>query len=287
MFYEELSDRLELPGEVRELMASIRAKVGGMEKYQDRLFAPKYPVGILMLKLHCLARKKKIHPYSLDFYLLFVSAKRLLELYKQRGIDEAVFWNSIMDLKYKLHECKNVRGVWGTFVFWWFPNFYRLIRFGLGRFQYDVSKYHKKTYEKNGVTVNRGDVAFNFHIPSAGPLTEEMRMDSYKKAYEFFGEKPLVLFCHSWLLFPGNREFFPPTSRILDFMDDFDIIHSRRQLIFWDAWRIFGTNKRMPPDKLPAETSLQRAYIERLKKKEPVGAGFGIIVFDGEKIINK
>jgi len=57
-------------------------------------------------------------------------------------------------------------------------------------------------YEKCGNTLKRGDTVINFHIPSAGPLTDEKRLDSYKQAYKFFGGKdgePMAFVCGSWL----------------------------------------------------------------------------------------
>ena len=32
--------------------------------------------------------------------------------------------------------------------------------------------------------------------------------------------------CHSWLLYPDNEKFYPKGSNIIDFMHDFEIIHS-------------------------------------------------------------
>ena len=45
------------------------------------------------------------------------------------------------------------------------------------------------------------------------PLTDEVRFDAYKKAYEFFKdqrrEDGLIIFeCGSWLLYEGNKEIF-------------------------------------------------------------------------------
>jgi hypothetical protein len=70
-------------------------------------------------------------------------------------------------------------------------------------------------------------------------------------------------------------------------MDDFDITQSKDDPDFNDKWRIFATDEKLKPEQLPADTGLRRAYVNRLKEGKPVGTGFGVIVFDGEKIINK
>jgi hypothetical protein len=192
------------------------------------------------------------------------------------------------DLKYKLAECKTVHDIWGTFVFGWFREFYLMTRFGLGRLQYDVLTYNWEPYTKYGQSIQKGDAVFNCHIPSAGPLTKELCLDSYKRAYDFFGCRPLVVICDSWLLYPPQREFLPPSSRILEFMDNFDVIKSWDHADgFPDAWRVFGSDHTLPPDQWPTATGLQRAYAERVKQGLPVGNGQGVLVFDSEKIINR
>ena len=69
------------------------------------------------------------------------------------------------------------------------------------------------------------------HIPSSGePFDREARLASYKMAYDFFREElaggPLVCVCHSWLLYPGYKEVLKPTSNIVSFMGDFDIVEA-------------------------------------------------------------
>ena len=69
--------------------------------------------------------------------------------------------------------------------------------------------------------IKNPDKTLGFHIPSSGiPLTDEVRLDSYKKAYEFFKdyrrEDGLMIFeCGSWLLWDGYKEFLPAKSNIL------------------------------------------------------------------------
>ena len=286
-FFDKLSDALGLDGGERGLMAEYGKRFGGMAELQDALFEDGYPEDKLKERVAGFAKDNGAHEYTLSFYLLYISAERLHKAYKERGVDEGIFWDTVMDLKYKLDECKALHGVSGTFVFDWFPGFYRMTRFALGRLQYDVTVYPREDYVKGGVTVKKGAAAYSCHIPSSGPLDKESRIDSYKRAFKFFGKSksdPLAVICDSWLLYPAQREFLPP-CRILEFMDDFDIISHEDKKGFPDAWRVFGKEHTLPLEKWPAKTSLQRGYAARLKSGKPVGTGFGILVFDGENIL--
>jgi len=285
MFYEKLSDKLSLPQEVRELMFSLQQKLGDLPELQDLLFANEYTTEKMEEQLKKLSEETETHEYTLSFYLLFISTKRLHEIYSEKGISEDIFFNTMMDLKYKLDECRALHGIWGTFVFGWFPEFYRLRRFGLGRLQYEIVTYEWEDYEKNGVSVKKGDTVYFCHIPSAGALTKELRMDSYRQASVFFGEKRLIVICESWILYPQQKDFLPPHSNILDFMNDFDIISSEDDEGFPDAWRVFGKDHTLSPQQWPQETSMQRAYAKRILSGKPTGNGAGIIIFDGEKIL--
>ena len=73
-----------------------------------------------------------------------------------------------------------------------------------------------------------------------------------------------------------------------DFMEDFDIISNTREEndVFSASWSIFGCDYNEDMSKLPSDTSLQRNFIRYLKKEKNTGWGTGVILFDGEKIVN-
>jgi len=285
MFYEKFSNTLALPQEVRALMATLQTKLGDLPELQDKLFEQDYETPKLIEQLKQLSEETKIHEYTLSFYLLFVSAKRLYGIYEKQQLSEDIFFNTMHDLVCKLNECKAVHGIWGTFVFRWYPPFYRMKRFGLGRLQYDITTYEWEPYTKHGVSIKPGDTVYKCHIPSNGPLTKKARTDSYKKAFEFFKCNPLVIICDAWLLYPPHKDFLPQHLNIVDFMDDFDIISYKEEPMFSNAWRVFGASHTADPSLWPRETSLQRAYAERVQQGLPTGTGQGILVFDGNNII--
>lgn len=230
--------------------------------------------------------------YTMEFMLILNCMPILKERYDAAGIDEKIFWDSADDLRCKLIECINCKEVPGTFVAGWNDGFLKMRRFAYGRFQYELTTFG---FDFDFVTscgrrVSNGDTLVNFHIPSSGiPLTDEVRLASYKEAYKhyshLFPDGKVVFCCGSWLLYPRHREFLPAHSNILKFMDDFEIVSWAEKDGFGNDWRVFDKYADLPYDQLPRDTSLRRAYADWLVKTGKGGDGFGVIVFDGEKII--
>ncbi len=242
----------------------------------------------ILAELKVLSDKMGENEYTMNMCLLLGACPALRERYAEKGIDEEIYWKSIEDLKWKLFECMDCEEVWGTFVPGWYRGFFEMTRFGLGRFQFEETEFNAESYEKCGCKLKRGDRVINFHIPSAGPLTDDKRIDAYKRAYKFFGGRdgePMPFVCGSWLLYPAHREFLPENSNILRFMDDFDIVRSEDKTEFSDGWRVFGKYSDGPIDQLPEDTSIRRAFKKRLSEGKPTGSGYGVFFFDGEKIL--
>lgn len=253
-------------------------------------------LGEFIKEVEKLAQKKNENKYTLDFIFILNCTPWLYNEYRKKNIPEHIFYDTMNDMKCKLIECMDCKSVPGTFVGDWFGGFFEMRRFAFGRFQYEIIKDYDchgmdgyKT--KSGFVLKKGMTVINFHIPSSGiSLTDEVRMDSYKKAYEhykyLFPDGNVVFRCESWLLYPGHKEFLPEKSNILKFMDDFDIFIYKSHKEFTSAWRVFGKYADMPLELWPEDTSLRKAYVDRLKSGGDVpGWGEGVFVFDGEKIL--
>lgn len=236
-----------------------------------------------------LAKRMNVNPYTIHLLFYMYCSRTLMDRYKQSEISIDIFWNSMLDLRCKLWECHEVYDVWGTFVGEWFPGFFTMERYGIGRLQYEHIAFPYDEYIKNGYVIQKGDRVYNTHIPSSGSLTRDKRMDSYRRAYEFYKDelegRPLVVVCNSWLLYPDNEKFYPKHSNIIDFMHDFDIIDSEERDSFTNAWRVFGKHHDRAIEELPTDTSLQRAYVDWLKAGKKTGSGYGILLFDGQEIL--
>lgn len=230
--------------------------------------------------------------FTIEFVFILNCMPILKERYDKAGIPEKIFWDSADDLRCKLLECIKCKEVPGTFVAGWNDGFIKMTRFAYGRFQYELSEFNFDFdfITSCGKRVSRGDTLVNFHIPSSGiPLTDEVRLASYKEAYEhykhLFPDGKVVFCCGSWLLYPRHKEFLPENSNILKFMSDFEMVSWADKEGFSNDWRVFDKYAGLPYDQLPRDTSLRRAYADWLVKTGKAGDGYGVIVFDGEKII--
>ena len=221
-----------------------------------------------------------IHSYTAKLLILLCLTKRLREEYEARGVDIRIYWDTVLDLKYKNEECKLVKSIVGTFVAEWFFKFFDLTRFALGRLQFQIIDFAHE-YEKNGVKLTPQTKVIDVHIPrSLQPLDEKSCDEAFARAKAFFADKigdTCAFVCHSWLLYPEHETMLSHTSNVYRFMKRFDIIKSGISHGKNDLWRLFDTDEK-DPDKLPADSSMRRAYVNHLKNGGNVGWGFGVYV---------
>lgn len=232
-----------------------------------------------------MASRSGVSVYTVWGLFLALAAENAYKAYQEEGIPEKVFFDTFSDLRYKTIECKENKGVWGTFVAFWYPIFYRLDIFKLGRLEYELISYRGPETVLGGHTVRPGDKVLNIHIPSSGEAFHRAaRLESYRLAYEFFKDRlgggPLAFVCHSWLLYPEYRNVLPAGSNIVSFMDDFTILEAEDGA-FDDAWRVFGPEADKAPADLPERTSMQRAFKKHLLAGGKTGCAQGIFLFDG------
>lgn len=296
-FYELLMEKTNFPIEAREelLRCAERVMRGGYEtEFEDLLelyHRNDFRAGDTQPTLDCLARKAGISAYSLWLLVLMEWALRVKPEYERRGVSEEIIWDTFSDLKYKVLECQEIHGVWGNFVAFWYHVLFEGRVVKLGRLEFESEEYPlEEPFVFGDIVVKKGDPVKSVHIPSSGEAFDRAaRLDAYRRAYAFFkpelGDRPLVCICDSWLLYPAYRSLLTPTSNIRDFMDDFRLLHSRDEEVFSDAWRLYGRNYQKNPAELPEDTSMRRAFKQHLLKGGKTGAGFGIMLFDGEKIL--
>ena len=292
-FVKEICERLDFPAEARTCFLGVEQNLAANPAFAAslercvKLFCKSDEVSLRvpLQKVERLAKKYKENKYTMDLVYIMHCARRTRKRYAEQGLPDELFWDGMFDLKYKLLECMACKNVPGTFVAGWNEGFLRLGRFTLGRFQYEPNgEYDGKDLKLEcGLTVKKGDKFVGFHIPSSGqPLTDEVRNDSYRQAYEYFkewaGGDVVLLRTHSWLLYPGHREFLPEKSNILKFMNDFEIYESGDHDDFGDAWRVFNQYAELPVTEWPEDTSMRRAFKKRLLDGGKTGSGAGFIV---------
>lgn len=226
-----------------------------------------------------------VHKYSAELLIFILFSKHLRELYKQNGISDKIWFDSMCDLKWKLWECKAVKGSWGSFVAGWFPGFFNLTRFALGRLQFEIVEFDGE-YEKDGKKLKKGDKVVNVHIPrTLTPLDKESRDDAYAQAAEFFSGMtdgaPIAFVCSSWLLYPEAEKILPAHSNIRGFMADYDIIRSKvdEEGDYHNMWRLFDMDYTGDFNDYPEDSSLRRAYKKFLLDGNRTGSGYGVFFY--------
>lgn len=232
-----------------------------------------------------------IHEYTMAMLIFLCFAEKLRLRYLERGFDEVIYWNSMADLRYKLEECRLVHGIVGSFVAPWFIGFFNLTRFALGRLQFEIYVLENE-YSVGDRIAQKGEKVINIHIPRTGTrLLHEQVLEAYCLAEKWFANefvgRDTLFACHSWLLYPWHTTVFAPESNLAAFMGDFEIAESGQYDDYQEVWRLFDCAYSGDVDNLPQDSSLRRKYVERIKRGEPIGWGFGFFYFRNGEVLNE
>lgn len=230
------------------------------------------------------SEKSGVHQYTTDMVFLLLCTRPLRYIYKQEGLSDELYYDTMADLRYKLMECKNVYGIWGTFVTGWFKEFFVLNRFKLGRMQYD--KENPPYHEIFAGNVKENDVACWCHIPSCGALKLDDVKQSLREAYAFHkngaSDCRLVVMCHSWLFYTPIIQKLNENSNIRKFYDLFEVLRVDENETNGDFWRVFNVEYSDEVlENVVVDNSLKAAIVEHLKAGGTMGEGIGMIIVDG------
>lgn len=294
-FLSQFMDKTGFPQEAKEALSQAadqlaaaqqqEAMDGAIQYYYENDFSTQLTQPLM----DEMAQAAGLSTYTVWELFLIFAAETARKDYLEKGISEEIFYATFADMRYKALECKANKGVWGNFVAFWYPIFFSCDIVKLGRLEYETREYYGPACTIGAYTLKPGDRVRGIHIPSSGEdFGKEARLASYQMAYEFFKDElnggPLVCECHSWLLYPEYRKVLPEGSNIVSFMDDFTIIRTDDGA-FEDAWRVFGADAEKPVEDWPEKTSMQRAFKKHVAAGGKTGAGLGVLVFDGEKLV--
>ena len=288
----ELCEKIGFPDDATEELMSALNKILAcpcnaalLKKAQDTMYLGE--ANSFNEVLAELSEASGIHRYTVNMVFWLYCAIPLRYIYTQRGLGLDIYYDSLKDLRYKLYECKNVYGIWGTFVDW-FKLFYLCKRFALGRLEYEKQSFVLDSYKD---VLKKGDTVINMHIPSSGKLVPSEVIDSFKRAYEFFSDEVkdgvLTLHCDSWMLYtPMVEAVCDKGTNMRAFYEMFDIIETRVANGYPNFWRVYNIQYDEGAfDRAPTDTTLRKKLLEYLKNGGEMGACRGIIRFDGENIL--
>ena len=269
--------------------AMLRVGEGELQKLADDWLNPSADWRKCLEWLDEISQKANVSLNGARMVFFLYCAIPLHQEYEKRGLSEELYWETLQDLRYKLQECYALYGEWGTFVPTWYRCFYTCERFAHGRLQYEPIPFPLEGYKN---LIQQGDRVYSCHIPSSGGLHEEDVLESLKRAYNFYKDElkdgVLPVVCHSWLLYEPLQEVFAESPNVLKFREMFDVVANESDDKNGDFWRVFY--KEFTPEILQAaqtSTKLQARLKEYLLRGKTMGCGWGVLFFDGEKIVRK
>lgn len=283
-FLINLNKKINMPDECIQLVLNTFDKITP-EEYQP-VKNSFFDNENVLDSINKLAESKGIEPLLLALTFMQMFSETTFEIYKSgvKNLDltDEIFYDTMTDMTIWAKVCKRDHGTWGLKEFNWLSIHVKGDLYRLGRIQYHYIKFDRDIYVKGDTVVKRGDKVINMHIPEGKSFTHDIRMNSYKRAYDLL--KLNVFVCNSWLLYPRHIEFLPPESNILDFMRDFEIIDSNESTSTENMWRVFNRREKYIPSELPRDTGLQRAYADWLESVGKTGSGYGIFLYN-EKLV--
>ncbi len=283
---KDLMQKLGFPIEAQtELLLALEQllKTPKFLKIVERYNSKSFDFTKMLEDTKTLALKNDICEYSAYMLLLLCMTPELHKRYTKKGIGDKIFYETMADLRYKLEECILVRGKTGTFVPQWYKGFFEMRIFALGRLQFEINHtWFECTVD--GIDIPKGTKVLSVHIPRTNTrLEHSLVIDSYRQAAQFFKEEfdeSIIFICNSWLLYPWNRTILKDDSNLARFYDDFTVVQSGEYQNYSEVWRLFDCLYNGDPNNLPNDSSLRRAYIERIKSGLPIGHGTGVILYD-------
>ena len=290
----ELCKALAFPDEACDTLSACHAAVMAdptaraiIDRVREKLFSSDPFDGTQLSEV---SERLGIDVMVVHMVFLLHCAPDMRARYREMGLDDALFWDTLQDLRYQVMETKQVYGVWGEHAIWWEVDFFRCKRFALGRLQYEWDGYYCDTPYKQ---YQKGDRILSCHIPSSGKLRREDVLLSLKKAYEFYDGRSceggiMAVQCESWMLYDKHLPLFPKGSNLRMFYLLFHNIENKPSKSNIDFWRIFGT--KYSPEALESaseSTALQRNFKHFLREGNTMGFGKSVLLFDGERILTE
>lgn len=248
---------------------------GVVSYYQSDDFAAVYPVtsGLKNMETEAGAREELEQLLGEDpqkikmLTCMLVCAAELYAWYREKGIPETVFVDTMCCFTRFIEECRQITGRYAFDREWWTARQVSGSLFRIGELEYEM--------------VNRkSDPVISIHIPSDSVLNGEKCDISLENAKKFFAAyfpeyQDRDYICHSWLLAPELCSLLSQDSKIIAFQQRFkiqEVDYSDTDYIEW----VFKTRDVLITD-LPEDTGLQRNMKRHLLNGGRIGTGYGIL----------
>lgn len=216
--------------------------------------------------------------------------------HRARNISDEISRRTLADLGRQMTHQRRRQGRGGlTINTTWLAHHFQGRLFQLGRLQFEPAGLGRTTSTEiraAGTDMAPGSPTLVVHIPDyCGPMDPTSCTASFAAARHFFGEhfpehQPTTLTCYSWLLDPQLGDYLPGNSNIRSFQRLFTINQRPARPTATDADTfefVFGTRDVERRERLPRDTSLQRALIDHVDRGRHWygGVGWRPIAFAG------
>jgi hypothetical protein len=210
-------------------------------------------------------------------YAFVALAPHTRAYHAERGVPEDVSRHTLADIGRQVAVHRRRYGFGGLLHPNWLTLHLRGELYQLGRLQFQRARLGSRTGQAvgtAGLPLGPGDPNLELHIPDfLGPFSPQACDRSLERARRFFAEhypqeRYRVATCYSWLLDPQLARYLPADSNIVRFQRRFRIVHpgegdyDRETIDF-----VFG-DPDLPLDRLPRDTTLQRAVADHIRGGE-------------------
>jgi len=199
-----------------------------------------------------------------------LAACRTYENYKEKGISEKIFFDTMKCFPRYTEETKVMKGYYEFDRGFWTYRQSSMLLFRLGQLEFEMRKDEE------------GQKVMGVHIPSDAVLTDANVDESLKMAEEFFAKHypdyaDVEYSCYSWLMAPKLKELLDEDSNIVHFQNRFHVHTEDREPLSVLEW-VFKVKPDTAFADLPEKTSLQRKIKALLLQGDNVGIGIGTLI---------
>ncbi|MBQ7301845.1 MAG: YhcH/YjgK/YiaL family protein [Clostridia bacterium] len=283
---QQLCEAIALPADAAAAVLSAAEKIPAEKA--NTLTAAFFANEDVQPQIEALAEEIGISVPLCDLTVYMMFARQTYYNYLSHGVSQDIYEDSMTDFTVWNLTCVRNTDAPGLLQMGWLEMTLKEKLYRIGRFQYEPTTFRHGRFACGDYVVRQGDPVLTIHIPEGEPLTDEVRLDSYRRAEKFFGSHIFV--CHSWLLYPAHRAFLQNGSRIVSFMDDFVMLSSEEKRgDIGNLWRMYGFKcDHRDFASLPETTGMQRAYKKHLLETGGMtGEGYGIFIIEDGKLITK
>lgn len=111
----KIMERIGFPQEAVDTIGDCTKRVSENADFNalvDEFIAHPENLDSVLERLKALSEQLGENEYTMNMCLLLGACPALRERYAEKGIDEAIFWKSIEDMRWKLRECMDCEEVW-------------------------------------------------------------------------------------------------------------------------------------------------------------------------------